>query len=61
MLTLVIAETPPPDLVAVLPLVVVSVMIIVTSLAVFWPGWNRWGKLAVVILLAGWLQAALRA
>jgi hypothetical protein len=59
--TLIIAETPPPDLVAVLPLVVVSVLVIVTSLAVFWPRWNRWSKLVVVVLLAGWLQAALRA
>jgi hypothetical protein len=59
--TLIIAETPPPDLVAVLPLVVVSVMIIVTSLAAFWPRWNRWGKAAAVVLLAGWMQAALRA
>jgi hypothetical protein len=59
--TMVIAETPLPDLVAVLPLVVVATAVIVTSIAVFWPRWNRWGKLAVVILLLGWLQAALRA
>jgi hypothetical protein len=59
--TLIIAETPPPDLVAILPLVVVSVLIIVTSLAAWWPRWHRWGKAAVVVLLLGWLQAALRA
>ena len=59
--TLIIAETLPPDLVAVLPLVAVSVMIIVTSLAAFWPRWNRWGKVIVIVLLVGWMQAALRA
>lgn len=59
--TLVIAETPLPDAVAVLPLVVVTVVVIVTSLGAFWPTWNRWGKVVVVVLLAGWMQAALRA
>jgi hypothetical protein len=37
------------------------VLIIVTSLAAWWPRWNRWGKAAVVVLLVGWMQAALRA
>jgi hypothetical protein len=61
MLTLVIAETRAPDLVAMLPLVVVSVVIIVTSMGALWPRWNRLGKVAAVLLILGWLQAALRA
>jgi hypothetical protein len=61
MLTLVIAETAPPDLVAMLPLVVVAVVVIVTSAAALWPRWNRLGKVVAVLLFLGWLQAALRA
>lgn len=58
--TLFIAETPEPDLAAVFPLVLVSTVVIVTSIAIFWPRWNRWGRLAAGVLLAGWLQAAIR-
>ncbi len=60
-LTLLIAETPPPDLVAVLPLVVVAVVVIITATAALWPKWHRLVKVAAVLLVLGWLQAALRA
>lgn len=52
--------TPDPGLAAMFPLVAISTVVAAVSVAVLWRQWNRWAKLATVILALGWLQAAVR-
>ncbi|MGH7594587.1 MAG: hypothetical protein ACRELE_12160 [Gemmatimonadales bacterium] len=49
-----------PDLAAVMPLVAVTTLILVVSIAGLWGKWPRWGKAVALVLVAGWLQAAVR-
>ena len=58
--TMLVRGSAEPDLAAVFPLVVVSVLVIVASVAALWPRWPRWGKVLTLILLVGWMQAAVR-
>ena len=58
--TLLVREAPDPDLTAVMPIVVLTVMVLAISIVGLWPRWPRWGKSVAVVLLLGWLQAAIR-
>lgn len=49
------------DLDAVFPLVVIGLVAVVGSVGQLWPRWPRWGKLLCILVILGWLQAALRA
>lgn len=53
--------SPPPGADAVFPIAVVVAMATVIAVAVLWPRWPRWGKAIAVLLILGWVQAALRA
>lgn len=57
---LLVRGTPDPALEAVMPLVVLGTLATVVSLAAFWPRWPRWAKALALVLLLGWLQAAVR-
>lgn len=57
---LLVPASPAPDVVAMLPLVVVAVVAVFTSAALLWRGWPRWGRGLALLLLVGWLQAAMR-
>jgi hypothetical protein len=59
--TLLVQGAPEPDLPAVMPLVVLTVLVLAISLAGLWRYWPRWGKVVAVLLVLGWLQAAVRA
>jgi hypothetical protein len=59
--TLLVRGAPVPDLVSVIPLAAVSVVVIMTSVVTLWPMWPRWGKALAFVMIAGWLQAAIRA
>lgn len=58
--TLLVRGTEEPDLAAVFPLVALTTLVLVISIAGLWTRLPRWGKVLTVILLAGWLQAAVR-
>ena len=58
--TLLVRGAPEPDLASVLPLVVVSVVVAVSSAAALWPTWPRWVKAVAAVVTVGWLQAAVR-
>lgn len=58
--TLLVQGAPEPDLAAVMPLVALTAVILVVSVAGLWPRLPRWGKLAAVVLFVGWMQAAVR-
>lgn len=58
--TLLVEGTPEPDLAAVMPLVALTAVILVVSVAGLWPKLPRWGKAVTVVLFLGWLQAAVR-
>lgn len=60
MRTLLLTGTPEPDLAAVFPLALLCALMSVTSIAVLWPRWPRAGKIVAVVLMLGWMQAALR-
>ncbi len=53
--------TPLPTLEELFPLLGILVVATVASVATLWPRWPRWGKAAVLIVVMGWAQAALRA
>lgn len=53
--------TPLPSLEELFPLLTILVVATVASIATLWPRWPRWGRIAVLILVLGWAQAALRA
>lgn len=48
------------DLASVLPLVAVGSLVAVASVGVLWRRWHRAGKVLALILILGWMQAALR-
>ncbi|HEY3935649.1 MAG TPA: hypothetical protein VGL65_13640 [Gemmatimonadales bacterium] len=58
--TLLVTGTPEPDLAAVLPLVVLTVLALSVSLAWLWRYWPTWGRGVALVIGLGWLQAALR-
>jgi hypothetical protein len=49
------------DLGAVFPLVVLALIATVGSIGQLWSRWPRWGKVLCLVVLVGWVQAALRA
>jgi hypothetical protein len=49
-----------PDLVAVMPLVVLAVLALVVSVATLWASWPRWARAVAVLASLGWIQAAVR-
>lgn len=57
---LLLPGSPPIDLGAVFPLVVLVLVAAVGSVGQLWPRWPRWGKVLCIVVLLGWLQAALR-
>jgi len=57
---LALPRTPLPTLEDLFPLLGILVVATVASIALLWPKWPRWGKVAVLILVIGWAQAALR-
>ncbi|MES2124217.1 MAG: hypothetical protein V4503_05960 [Gemmatimonadota bacterium] len=48
------------DLASVFPLVVVGGLVAVASVGVLWSRWHRAGKVLALILILGWMQAAIR-
>jgi hypothetical protein len=59
--TLLVQGSSEPDLPAVMPLVTLTVLVLTVSITGFWRRWPRWGKALGVVLVLGWLQAAVRA
>lgn len=59
--TLLVVGAPEPDLAAIMPLVALTAVILVISVAVLWPKLPRWGRAVAAVLIVGWLQAAVRA
>ncbi|HET9065745.1 MAG TPA: hypothetical protein VFN22_08005 [Gemmatimonadales bacterium] len=57
---LALPRTPLPTLDDLFPMLGILVVATVTSIALLWPRWPRWGKVAVLVLVIGWAQAALR-
>lgn len=58
--TLLLTSAAEPDLSAVFPLVVVGALVITVSIGVLWSRWPRVGKLVALVLMLGWVQAAIR-
>lgn len=58
--TLLVQGAPEPDLGAVMPLVALTSIILVVSLAALWSRMPSWGKVVTGVILVGWLQAAVR-
>jgi hypothetical protein len=58
--TLLVRDAPEPDLAAVMPLVALTALILVISVAGLWSRLPRWGQAVTVVLVLGWLQAAVR-
>lgn len=57
---LLVEGVPDPGTEAVLPLVVIAVMYAAVSIAALWRRWPRWGRALALVLVIGWLQAAIR-
>ena len=58
--TLLLAGAGEPELPTVFPVVVVGLLVVVTSVGVLWSRWHRVGKIVAVLLMLGWVQAAIR-
>ena len=58
--TLLVRGAGEPDLDAVLPLVALTTLVLVISVAGLWTRLPRWGKALTAVLLVGWFQAAVR-
>ena len=58
--TLLVQGALEPDLAAVMPVVVLTAVTLVVSVAGLWPRLPRWGKVLAVVLMLGWMQAAVR-
>jgi hypothetical protein len=58
--TLLVRDAPDPDLAAVMPLIALTIVILVVSTAGLWRRMPRWGQAITVLLMIGWLQAAVR-
>ncbi len=58
---LLLPSSPLPDRESIFPIVVLVAISVVTSVAALWRAWPRWGRVVAALLIAGWLQAALRA
>lgn len=58
--TLLVRGAGEPDLDAVLPLVALTALVLVISVAGLWTRLPRWGKALTAVLLIGWFQAAVR-
>lgn len=55
-----VPASPAPTLEAVLPLMVLAVVTVLASAGMLWRRWPRWGKVLALLVLAGWMQAAIR-
>lgn len=58
--TLLVRGAEEPDLAAVFPLVALTTLVLAISVAGLWAKLPRWGKVLTVVLLVGWMQAAVR-
>lgn len=58
---LLVPAAPEPSLTGVFPIAALLAMASVAAVASLWPRWPRWGRALAVILIVGWLQAAVRA
>jgi hypothetical protein len=58
--TLLVDGAPEPELAAIMPLVVLTTLVLVISVAALWPRLPRWGRGVAALLIVGWLQAAVR-
>lgn len=56
---MVVRGAPLPSLETAISLAVLATLTIAVSVSVLWPRWRWWGKGIAVVLLAGWLGAAL--
>lgn len=57
---LLVRDTPWPDAVAILPLAVLGMLATVVSVASYWRSWPRWAQGIAIVIMVGWLQAAVR-
>lgn len=57
---LLVQGTPLPDAVAILPLAVLGLLAAVVSVASYWRSWPRWAQGIAIVIMVGWLQAAVR-
>ena len=58
--TLLVRGAADPDLPAMMPLLALTMLVLVVSVAGLWPRLPRWGKALAAVLWLGWLQAAVR-
>lgn len=58
--TLFVVNMPEPDLAAVMPIAVMTLLVLVVSIVGLWPRWPTWGKAIAAVLVTGWWQAAIR-
>jgi hypothetical protein len=58
--TLLLPGAGEPDLPAVFPVVVIGLLVVVASVGVLWSRWHRVGRIIAVLLMLGWVQAAIR-
>ncbi len=58
---LLLPASPLPDAEAIFPIAVLVALAVITSVAALWRIWPRWGRALAVLMIVGWLQAALRA
>lgn len=58
--TLLVQGASEPELAAMMPLVALTTLVLVISIAALWPRLPRWGRAVTVLLFVGWLQAAVR-
>lgn len=58
---LLMPKTPSPALSGVFPVTVLLALASVAAIASLWPRWPRWGRVLALVLIVGWLQAAVRA
>jgi hypothetical protein len=57
---LLVRDTPAPDAIAILPLAVLGLLGTVVSVSSYWRTWPRWGKVITIVIIFGWVQAAVR-
>ncbi len=56
--SMLIVGTPLPDTEDVFPLAVLATLVVAISASVLWPRWRWWGKGIALVLLLGWIGAA---
>lgn len=58
--TLLVQGSPELGLAGVMPLVALTAIVLVVSIAGLWPRLPKWGRAVALVMLLGWLQAAVR-